>query len=136
MLHPFTLLEDSYQQGIIELYLATFTGCDELSVDILLTRELYGVFLDGVLTAFVAFRGPLLEYLAVKTSDRGKGVGGVVVYASIMLCKEKKYSGMYLECKEGLVSYYKRFGAEEIKEGKRINYNSGEAYAQMVVDTH
>lgn len=135
ILHPFTSLEANNKYSIIDMYLTTFTGCDELSITMLLTREIYGVFLDGILTAFVAFKGPLLEYLAVKATDRGRGVGGVVVYASIMLCKEKEYSKMYLECKEGLVSYYKRFGAQEIEEGRRITYNHGEPYARMFVDT-
>src|SRR5271166_4660528 len=123
LLHPFADLPEQYRNSIIELYQSTFTGCDELPVSVFLTREVYGVFIGGILMAFVAFRGPLLEYLAVNIMERGKGVGSVVVYAALSWCRRKMYRRMYLECKENLIAYYKRFGGVEIEDDKRVKYN-------------
>ena len=134
MMYPFLRCNEWYQKNIVSLYTDTFKGVDELNVDALLSRELFGVIINDKLLGFVAFSGNILEYLAVIPTDRGRGIGSIVMYGVMSWCSRKGYGEMYLECKEGLIPYYKRFGGREIIEGKRVIYNQKEVYGQMIVD--
>ena len=73
ILHPYLDVETTVQNKVLDLYATTFPGAAEMRVDQLPSREVYVIFCNGEFASFVIFNGPILAYLAVMPTDRGKG---------------------------------------------------------------
>jgi len=121
------------------MYRDLFPGKDEIPVRIIpglvainhLT--IYTVFSDGEIAGAAFMCRNSLEYLFVSPKIRSKGVGTLILQA--VLSKLRQYSSssehsfLLLECKQELVSYYKRFGGYLL--GTRRFFNEREEYLQM-----
>lgn len=74
-----------------------------------------------------------LEYLFVDSSTRGQGIGSKLLNCIIDLCKKENVKTLALECKIGLVNWYKRFGGVICDIKKSRFDDEGEKYAFMFI---
>ncbi len=118
LIHELALYEKAPEEVTVQFDHFLQSGFGEKPVWWALVAEDEGVVIGFALyyIRYSTWKGQrlYLEDLLITESMRGKGIGGLLFDELIVICKEKKYSGMawqVLDWNEPAINFYKKYNA-------------------------